>query len=301
MMLHARALAAPLLIALISFAVLPSRATADDLPAVSGPNGKLSLEGGAYDDDGAGIAVGSFALPLGHRFGAQAEGAVGVIDDEIMGGGGLHLFARNPESYLLGVFGGVYTWDSIDIWRIAGEGELYVNRFSFSGLAGYEDISLPSTINGVPLDMSSNSGFFAQADVAYYITDDFKVYGGYRYVDDVSLGAAGAEYLLRESGFPISLFAKSDFGNDDYTRVTGGIKAYFSDDPGKSLIDRHRMDDPDTYLPVFPKITQTTPTCKVNSRGNVDSPADGDCICPSGTSNAGSRPIKGKIYTCSVH
>lgn len=299
---HVRALAARLLLAacLLATSIPIFEATADTLPAVSGPNGKLSLEGGTFDDASAGIAVGSFSLPLGYRFGAQAEGAIGVIDDEVLGGGGLHLFTRDPSSYLLGVYGGVYTWDSIDIWRIAGEGELYVDRFSFSVLAGYEDISLPSDVNGTPLDMPSNSGFFTQADIAYYITDDFKIYGGYRYVDDVSLGAAGAEYLMRIHGLPLSLFAKSDFGNDDYTRITGGIKAYFSDDPGKSLIDRHRMDDPDTYLPAFPKIGQSS-TCQVNSHGNVVSPANGNCICPAGTGLAGSRPFKGKIYTCNIN
>ena len=54
---------------------------------------------------------------------------------------------------------------------------------------------------------------------------------------------------------PLSLFARGDFGNEDYTSVTGGLKVYLSGDPQKSLIDRHRRDDPEIYMPVFPTLT----------------------------------------------
>jgi hypothetical protein len=269
-------------------------AGAGELPAVSGPNGKVSVEGGSFDDDGAGIALGSFALPLGHSFGLQADGAVGAIAGEAMGGGGLHLFTRDPSHYLLGAYGSYHTWDSVDIWRIAGEAELYLGRFTIDGLAGYESVDVPSLMDGLEVLTPDDKHFFAQSDLAYYITDDFKIYGGYRYLNETSFGSAGAEYLIRGHEVPLSLFARGDFGNEDYTSITGGLKVYLSNDPQKSLIDRHRRDDPDIYMPVFPKLVtksgQTQCTLVSNSY-KVASPADGQCICPAGSSLAGQAPV----------
>lgn len=269
-------------------------AAAGDEPAVSGPNGKLSLEGGQYDDESVGVALGSFALPLGHALGLQADGALGSIDGEVVGGGGLHLFTRDPSRYLLGVYGSYHTWDSIDIWRLAAEGELYLDRFTLEGLAGYESVDVPSFSGGLAVLTPDEKSFFAEADVAYYVNDDFKVYAGYRYLNETSFGSAGAEYLMRGSEVPVSLFARGDFGNSDYTSITGGLKVYFSGDPQKSLIDRHRRDDPDIHMPVFPTLaTRTTggglPQCKLE-KGRVVSPANGKCICPKDSPMAGKRP-----------
>jgi hypothetical protein len=60
-------------------------------PAVSGLNGKLSLEGGAIGNDGAGssalgIAEGSISAPLGHSFGLQVDGAGASAYNTFLGG-----------------------------------------------------------------------------------------------------------------------------------------------------------------------------------------------------------------------
>ncbi len=108
---------------------------------------------------------------------------------------------------------------------------------------------------------------FGQVDLAYYPTDDLKVYGGYRYVNEASLGGAGIEYLLRDYGSPISLFAKADFGETQYNRITGGLRFYLGPNPDKSLIARHRTEDPENYTPMFPRLSEIatgTPQCTVN-------------------------------------
>src|SRR5689334_21954562 len=80
-------------------------------PAVSSVNGKI--EGGAgyaemKDENGdlAWEAGASLALPLGCMFGFQADLGVSERFDDTQFGGIAHLFARDPESYLLGVAGG---------------------------------------------------------------------------------------------------------------------------------------------------------------------------------------------------
>lgn len=273
--------------------VPPTLALGDDTgPAVSGENGKLSVEGGEYDADQAALALGSYTVPLGRALGLQMDGALGRIDRDTMGGGGVHLFTRDPLSYLLGVYGSYHTWNEIDIWRAAAEFQLYVHRFSLDGLAGYEGISFPGTSAGLPVVNSDDNHFFTHIDLAYYPIDDLRLYAGYRYEAEASLGAAGVEYLLRDHGAPVSLFVKSDFGNQEFDRLTGGLRVYLGPDPGKTLIDRHRTEDPENYTPVFPSVrTQAgTPQCTVDSSQMVVSPADGQCICPPGTFQSGSPP-----------
>jgi len=232
-------------------------------PAVSGPNGKLSIEGGQYDDGDSFLALGSYTLPVGSSLGFQADGAVGTIDGKVLGGGGAHLFTRDPSSYLLGVYGSFHSWDSIDIWRAAGEFEFYFGKVSLTGLAGYEGIDFPSTTAGLPVLNADDDHFFGRADFAYYLTDDFKISGGYRYVSEASLGTASAEYLFRDAGVPMSIFAKGDWGEEQYNRITGGLKVYFGANPNKTLIKRHRTEDPQNYTPVFPK-PMTTNQCVPN-------------------------------------
>jgi hypothetical protein len=265
---------------------------AQQLPAVSGPNGKFSVEGGGSADDGEGVATGSFAMPLAPWLGLQTDGAVGSFDDEILGGGALHLFTRDPSSYLLGIYGSYHTWNSINIWRAALEGELYLGRITIEGLGGYESLDADELVDGPIVLTFDDNHIFGQADAAYYITDDFKVYAGYRYINETNFGAAGAEYLIRGFEVPLSLFARGDFGNEDFDSITGGLRVYLSDDPQRSLIDRHRRDDPKVYAPTFPTLavrSTAVPQCSV-SGSLVQSPSNGNCICPAGTPNAGQKP-----------
>ena len=285
----------------LSVILTASLAHATD-PAVSGLNGKISGEGGLFDDESSGFASGSFAVPLGHAFGMQVDGTLGAIDNQLVGGGGVHLFTRDPSSYLLGVYGSYHTWDSIDVWRLAGEGELYIDRFTVTGLAGYEKYEVPSFSGGLPVLTEDSGHFFGMADLAYYINDDFKIYAGYRYYDEASFAGAGAEYLIRGHYVPLSLFARGDFGNDDYTRITGGVKIYLSPEPEKSLIDRHRRDDPDIFMPVFPRLATGTNQCGVGPGPEYRVTGSPDCLCPSGTFRAGQAPefisYQGGMYVC---
>ena len=165
--------------------VLPATVLAE--PAVSSPNGKISIEGGSISDNGAFLGLGSYTVPLNENYGLQFDGALGSVDSHVLGGGGVHLFARDPSRYLFGVYGSVHNWNDITIWRAAGEAELYRDRFSLSGLAGIEGI------NGSATD---NAHFFGLFDVAYYPMDDLKLSAGFDYVNETGMGTAGVEYLM---------------------------------------------------------------------------------------------------------
>ncbi len=207
------------------------------LPAVSDPNAKFELYGGFTNPDGfAGRVGGSISLPVGDRFGVQIDGAVQASGAGTLFGGAVHAFTRDPDAYLLGITAGVVRGPSGTLAVIGPEAELYLDRVSLEGWAGaaYLNYDVLPDLTGV----------FAIGDVAYYPTDDWRVSVGASYL----LGEAGlrvaSEYSLREYDLPVSLAGEAKFMSSGAFSVMGGVKGYLGGDPGKSLIDRHRQDDP---------------------------------------------------------
>jgi len=222
---------------------------ADSLPAVSSINFKIDGFGGYSQtenvDGGIFGGSGSVTVPLGERFGAQLDGMAASLDGDFVGGVGGHLFWRDPSTGLLGAYGSYVTRDGsgIDAWRLGAEGELYLGQLSLEAIVGYEGVDAPAAIS------VDDSNLFAVADAAYYVTDDFRVAVGYRHVLGLHVGAAGFEYQLPYdfvSG--MSIFAEGRIGEDDYAGVWGGLRFAFGGED-KSLIRRHREDDPRNRLP----------------------------------------------------
>ncbi len=227
----------------------PASPPVDDLPAVSGINFKVDGFGGYSETDNVDGGIfgvsGSVTVPLGHRFGAQLDGMAASLDGDFIGGVAGHLFWRDPSTGLFGAYGSYVTRDGsgIDTWRLAAEGELYLGQLSLEAIAGYEDVDAPAAFS------IDDSNLFAVADAAYYVTDDFRVAVGYRHVLGLHVGAAGFEYQLPNdfvSG--ASIFAEGRLGEDEYAGVWGGLRFAFGGGD-KSLIRRHREDDPRDRLP----------------------------------------------------
>ena len=77
---------------------------AQEAPAVSAPNAKIAFEAGALDLPAPAFlshAAGTLTLPLGDRFGLQADLSLAAAPG-FSAGGALHLFTRDPQGYLLG-------------------------------------------------------------------------------------------------------------------------------------------------------------------------------------------------------
>jgi hypothetical protein len=209
-----------------------------DLPAVSGPNGKIEISAGYgdlenLDGDFAIIGGASLSLPLGEDFGLQADLAAVNVFDDTMVGGTLHLFTRDPESYLFGVAGGAAFSDDADVLYVGPEAELYLSNVSFELWGGYIDV------DGV----AETNNWFGFADLAFYPMDDLRISLGARSVAGFESAQASMEWQLGESGLPLSLTGDVRMGEDDFLTATVGVKFYFGGED-KSLIRRHREDDP---------------------------------------------------------
>ena len=174
---------------------------------------------------------------LGHRFGAQGDGVVGMIQDELFAHGAGHLFWRDPNTALLGAYGSYSVWDDLDRWRVGVEAEAYFGRVSLEGIVGWETGDVEDDV-------------FSIADIAFYPTDNFRLSVGHRYSSPGHMATAGAEWQFA-SGANVgwAAFADGRIGENDYQAVFAGLRLYFGSD--KSLIRRHREDDPHIKTDAF--------------------------------------------------
>jgi hypothetical protein len=233
----------------VSAAELGALAPADDLPAVSGINGKISGFGGFEDydfgPDGGIFGVdGSLSIPLSQMFGFQVDGMLASLDGDFVGGAGGHLFWRDPSAGLLGLYGSWVTRDGsgVDTWRLGVEGAFYNGPVTIEGIVGFEGADVPAIV------LIDDENLFAYADLAYYATPDLRFSVGYRRLNDLDMAALGAEWQLPTDFIGgTSLFAEGRIGEDDYASVWAGLRVYLSAE-NKTLIRRHREDDPPVWL-----------------------------------------------------
>jgi hypothetical protein len=209
-------------------------------PAVSGLNGKFSLEGGAVGSGGAGgsalgIAQGSISVPLGHSFGLQIDGLAAQARNIFLGGGAAHLFWRDPQLGLVGPIVALGGGAGGSLGWFGGEAELYKGIFTLRALAGYQRARSPFG--------SAKDGGFWRTQLSVYPIDDLAVGVGVGRSAGFSTGRATVEWQPDFiDSHNVSLFVDSAAGDDSYWRVTSGVRFYFG--AGKTLIRRHREDDP---------------------------------------------------------
>ncbi len=268
----------------------------DTLPAVSGVNAKFDLAGFVADSSSAGSIAGAITFPLDHSFGLQIDGAGLFAEDYQMYGIAGHLFWRDPQSGLFGIYssfvhanfdnlaggGSIFGLNidlddpipvllaaggaagDLDVITLALEVEKYWNEWTFEGLLGANIVD-----SGLSID---DSHLLAQARLAYYFTDDFRVDAGWRY------GIAGHSASL---GGEWQFASTDDMGYSGYGRVSWHEGDEFSANVGlrlfvfgdRTLIERHRQDDPHIHLlSEFADITVAV--------NNADSSAGSANSCP---------------------
>ena len=194
------------------------------LPAVSEVNGKVDFGGGfagmtGFSNTNPIYGAGSITVPLGNAFGAQADFAVNNAFGQTEIGGAGHFFTRDPNHYLLGAMGGYGSFGQATGAWIGPEAELYMDRVSLEGIAGY----LRVTPNG----LAGYDKLYAIGNVGYYATDNLRITLGAGVVADFKSAHLGAEYLLADKGIPVSLKLDGRIGDNNFYSATAGISFYF--------------------------------------------------------------------------
>lgn len=248
---------------LICCIAITSATSADEaspvLPAVSELNGKFDFEGGSINGNADFVFRGTVTAPIGDRLGFQVDAELGRFIGSTRAGAGAHLFLRDPEKYLLGVYASRHTWEDINISRLAVEGEIYWDDISFSGLAGYEWLDVPSTKGGLAVLNKDEVSPFVILDFSRYLKDNTKVTIGYNYEAKQSFATVGFETLLQNAKIPTSLYANARSDLKGNNNIRAGVKLHLGGDPSKTLIRRHREDDPQAYSPEFPTLRTQAP------------------------------------------
>ena len=205
--------------------------------AVSESNLKVKGSFGEVIDDYTWTVDGAFTAPLGERFGLQVEGGAGASGGQDYYGAAAHLFARDPESYLIGVFG-AYSEGSdfnVDAFRTGGEFEFYLNQLTVSGTAGYQ------------FSQTLGDKVFGSFDLKWYVTHNVAITAGALGDEDRVFGRGKLEWQPGFAALPgLAFHADGVWGDDDYQSIMGGLTYYFGSPA--SLKDRHRKQDPDSAL-----------------------------------------------------
>ncbi|MEM1152055.1 MAG: hypothetical protein AAGI03_16185, partial [Pseudomonadota bacterium] len=210
-------------------------------PAVSGLNVKLAVAGGAVGDDDAFLMDGALTVPVTHSVGLQIDGLVGAVDGDGVGGGAAHLFWRDPDVALAGLYvSGLANTSGVNyqVANVGVEGELYLDQFSIEALVGAQFSNVRDT------------EVIGSAILAFYPVDDVRLYAGGRHWFGRNEAALGAEWQLPGQSDPSLAYAVFADGrlHEDESSFLLGVRVYFGDD--KPLIRRHREDDPATRLTV---------------------------------------------------
>jgi hypothetical protein len=223
-------------------------------PAVDGVNAKVDGLGGSLGHRSLYGSDGALSIPLGGQYGTQIDGLLASWGGRTVGGVAPHLFWRNPAQGLLGVYTSHTWWDQfggIYVGRVAGEGEWYSGPLTLQGIAGSEfgnsrtnAIITPAGTLFQTFDVKTQ--FFDEVNLKYYMSNNWDAYVGHRYLGGKNMLALGTEVavpLALGRGTLATGFVEGRVGTTNSEGVWGGLRLYFGQ-KDKSLIDRHRQDDP---------------------------------------------------------
>ena len=202
-------------------------------PAVSAPNGKFEFDAGALTvpQSFVGRIAGALTLPLGDRFGIQADLSAATAAG-FSAGGALHLFTRDPQNYLVGGTFGFMRTPGAMILAAGPEAELYLGHWTieaWGGVAMARPTSGPDRVRP-----------FGMVDFVVYPRDNLRLSAGLSLLDSFLAVHLGGEYQFE--GSPFAVTGDARLGQDGSLLATVGFKAYLGTD--KSLLRRNREDDP---------------------------------------------------------
>lgn len=204
-------------------------------PAVSGINGKFSVEGGNYNGEGGSVVQGSFSAPLGHAYGIQLDGGGGRLLDASYSGGGAHLFWRDPARGLIGLTGLHQSLGGIHANQGGAEGELYLDDVTIHLATGYQGGNV------------SKGGYQSLAG-RYYFKPNLAAQAGFAHFPDSNSSRIRLEWLPGLKQAPgVSVFFTAERASQNYDSMSLGLRYYFGGGT-RTLQQRHRGDDPDSLL-----------------------------------------------------
>lgn len=218
-------------------------------PAVDGLNTKFDALSGSIGGTPLYGGAGLIAVPLGQSYGLEFTAVGGSYDNRNLGGGGFNLFWRDPSLGRAGLTTDYVRMDTqigaVDAYRVGGEVERYLGRYTLRGQAGAVTHSALQTIIEGHTYTAANAAtkFYSTAALDYYLRDNLKVSVGHSYASDKHAATVGAEwgFAVGDGKSMAALFTDASFASGE-TTVMGGLR-FYTGQKTKTLIQRQREDD----------------------------------------------------------
>jgi len=211
---------------------------------------------------GAGGAIGTISVPLGHSFGGQVDLGSGAFGNRPFGDATGHLFWRDPDKELIGVYGsGLLYGNNVGrgVWTVAGEFESYLGKFTGRAILGVQGAS-SYTAGLSPFEVYSYGGrsafttpdyFTDIVSATFYPIDDLALSVGHIYSFGRNAVTGEVEYLLpqfRGGNIAPSAFVSAAYGWNNSSNIMAGIRIYFGNHDKKKSLKPSRKTSPDLFL-----------------------------------------------------
>jgi hypothetical protein len=210
-------------------------------PAVDGLNFKTGVVSGVIGGYSNHMFLASVSTPVPYfsQFGAQLDLGLGSYrSDYISAAAGLHIFWRNPDVGLFGIYG---DWGYVNpehAGRVGAEMSFYNGSWTLDVFVGPQ------------FGQHVYTKVVDEVDLAYYFTDNFKGSIGHRLTSRGNVGNVGFEYmpdLGPRSGW--SVYGEAEIGEDDYSGAWLGLRYSFGTGAAATLKARDRQADPLVRIP----------------------------------------------------
>lgn len=210
----------------------------DQQASVDGWNFQAGITAGAVGGYSNHMLVVSVTgpLPFFPKIGMQRDLAVGMYrDDYTSAASGMHIFYREKNLGMFGIYGDWGYVDNEHGGRVGVELSSYQDRWSVDVLAG------------VRFGQHFLTEFTDEVDLSYYFTDNFKASVGHRLTSRGHVGNVGFEYAASNNGWTV--YGEAEIGEDDYDAAWAGVRYAFGSSRGKSLMQRDRESSVKVRIP----------------------------------------------------
>ncbi|MTI19064.1 hypothetical protein E1162_17615 [Rhodobacteraceae bacterium RKSG542] len=195
------------------------------------PNARIAAAFGTLEGKGLVIANANFVQGMASGFTTQFDVNAGGTTEYGFIGGTARMGFRQADNGYFGLVGSAshINRDNGQYGYLGAEAQMHFGNFSVDGLIGYE------------LWDDNDGEIMGAVTASMYITDNMRLYAGYRYIADNNTYAAGMEFRPNAySDRGMTLFADARFQDTDDVSIMGGVR--FSFNGQRTLKQENRND-----------------------------------------------------------